>query len=279
MPLDALLAAERTAAAQPRARGEARVVARCDGGETWLARLYQAGSARALTPRGADPGLACVLLNTAGGVTGGDRFAAGIEAGAGARVSVSTQAAERAYRAQPGETGTIRNRLTLARGARIDWLPQETILFDGARLDRRLEVEMAGDATLLAVEAVILGRPAMGERVTNLHFADRWRIRRDGRLVYADALRLTGDAADMAARAAVLGGAGAFASLVYVAPDADQALGPLRALLGGDAGASLIRPGVLAARFAAPTGFDLRRELIPAVEHLRGARLPAVWRL
>ena len=264
-----------------RARGEARIAVRASARGTELARLRQSGSAKAMTPRRSGEDLVAVLVNTAGGVTGGDRFDYGGEAEAGSALTLSTQAAERAYRARDGEVGRVSVALKAGEDARIDWLPQETILFDGAALARRLEADLAPGARLLAAEPVILGRPAMGEAVRSLRFTDDWRIRRDGRLIYADALRLIGDAREIAARRAVLDGAGAFASLALFAPDgeAEALLAPLRALLPETAGASLIRPGVLAARIAAPTGFDLRRALIPALELLRGAPLPTVWRL
>ena len=264
-----------------RARGEARIAVRASARGTELARLRQSGSAKAMTPRRSGEDLVAVLVNTAGGVTGGDRFHYGGEAEAGAALTLSTQAAERAYRARGGEVGRVAVTLKAGADARIDWLPQETILFDGASLARRLEADLAPGARLLAAEPVILGRPAMGEAVRSLRFTDDWRIRREGRLIYADALRLIGDANDIAARRAVLDSAGAFASLALFTPDgeAEALLTPLRALLPETAGASLIRPGVLAARIAAPTGFDLRRALIPALELLRGAPLPTVWRL
>ena len=274
-----VLQADGPAVAQPRAIGRVRVAARLRNGQSRLADLHQSGSSKALFPRGEGPGVTAVLLNTAGGVTGGDRFETAAEATQGASLTLSTQAAERAYRAQPGETGHIATRLTAAPGATLHWLPQETILFDGARLVRRLDAELAADARLLAVEPMIFGRAAMGERLDSLHFHDSWRIRRDGRLVYADALRLDGAAAAILARPGTLAGAGAMASLLYTAPDAEARLAPLRALLPATAGASLIRPGVLAARLAAPDGFTLRRALIPVLETLRGAPLPRVWML
>ncbi|MBY8974617.1 urease accessory protein UreD [Rhodobacteraceae bacterium NNCM2] len=260
-----------------RARGLVRVRARHRNGVNALADLRQQGSAKAFFPR--HPGDACegVLLNTAGGITGGDRFTYAANADDGAWLSLSTQAAERAYRAEAGETGHMDVSLTLGAGARIDWLPQETILYDGASLARRLDVSMAPGSRLLAVEPIVFGRRAMGERVRDLCFTDQWRVRRGGVLVYADALRLVGDAEAQLARAAIGAGAGAMASLVYIAPDAEARLAPLRALLPESGGASLIREGVLAARLLAPDGRLLRDALIPMLEALRGDSLPKVW--
>ncbi|MEM7177865.1 MAG: urease accessory protein UreD [Pseudomonadota bacterium] len=267
------------AACAPRAEGSVSVRVRLRAGATRLADLRQQGSAKAFFPRHQGPACEGVLLNTAGGITGGDRFAYRAVAEAGTWLGLSTQAAERAYRAEPGQTGRLAASLTVAPGARIDWLPQETILYDGAALARGLEVEMAADSCLLAVEPVIFGRRAMGERVRDLRFSDQWRIRRDGRLIHADALRLFGDADAIMARTAAGAGAGAMASLVLIAPDAERFLGPLRALLPETAGASVIGPGILAARMLAVDGRLLRRSLLPMLACLRGTTLPKVWTL
>lgn len=279
MAFEAPETVESAGSRQPRADGAVRLSAVCRTGRTRLADLHQRGSLRALFPDTQDLDLQAVLLNTAGGVTGGDRFDVRAEAGTDARLTLSTQAAERAYRAQPGETGRIVATLAAASGAAVHWLPQETILFDGARLERRLDADLADDAVLLAVEPVIFGRTAMGERLRRLRFTDHWRIRRGGRPIYADALRLSGRAEEIIARPAALAGNRAMAGVVYIAPDAGAHLAALRALLPAAAGASLIRPGVLAARLVAADGLALRRILIPVLERLRGAALPKVWSL
>lgn len=257
----------------PRARGEVRVASRRVGEQNVLSRLRQQGAAKAMTPRHGGDDFLAILLNTAGGVTGGDWFTIDGEAEAGAWLTLASQTAERAYRARPGEVGRIDVTLRAAAGARIDWLPQETILFEGAAFGRRIEVDLSEDAVLLAVEPIILGRAAMGERVTRLAFRDNWRVRRAGRLVYADALRLDGPETGLA----TLGANAAFATILYAAPDAESRLAELRGLTPEIGGASLIRDGVLAARLAAPSGFALRRGLLPALERLRGAPLPRTW--
>ncbi|MEM6439387.1 MAG: urease accessory protein UreD [Pseudomonadota bacterium] len=261
--------------AQPRAQGEAGAVMGARG----LVGLRQQGSAKCFLPRTHAEATA-VFLNTAGGLTGGDRFDWFSEARPGARLSVTTQAAERVYRAQSGETARVTARLALGAGARLDWLPQETILFDGGALDRRLEIEMAEDAALLAVEPLVLGREAMGETVRAARFRDGWRLRRAGRLVWADGLRLVGEAAAIASARATFAGARAAATLVYAAPDAEARLEGLRAVLPGDGaarGAASAWDGLLCGRLLAADGFALRRALIPALEFLRGGGLPRVW--
>ena len=239
--------------------------------------LYQSGAAKLLLPGNAAPGLTGVILNTAGGVTGGDRFTLSGRAGAGSRLTLTTQAAERIYRAQPGEVGRIETKLTVETGARIDWLPQETILFDHAALRRRLHADLASDARLLLVEPLIFGRTAMGEELREGLFRDRIEIRRAGTLLFADATRLQGDIARHLDRTAIADGARATANVVYASDDAEAHLVPLRAMMPETGGASLIRPGLLFARLLAPDSYLLRRALIPVIEHLNAAPVPRTW--
>lgn len=220
-----------------------------------------------------------MVLNTAGGVTGGDRYHLSARAEADAALVLTTQAAERIYRAQPGEVGQVRTALTVAPGARLDWLPQETIVFDQAALDRRLEADVAPDGRLLMVEPLVFGRKAMGETVHQGFLTDRWRVRCGGDLIFADALRLDGAIQKTLDRAASGRGARAMASLLLVSPDADLYLDPLRDALGESGGASLIRPGVLFGRCLAVDGFALRRHIIPAIQALSGAAIPKTWTL
>lgn len=266
-------------ATPPRAEGAARIAVAVSGGRTRIAGFRQQGSLKVLWPRGGPGPLQAVLLNTAGGLTGGDRMTFAAEAGPGAALELTTQAAERAYRALPGTRAEVTVRLSAGPGARIDWLPQETILYDGAALARHLTVDLTGDATALIVEPLVIGRRAMGERVRTLSFTDRWDIRRDGRRLFADALRLTGDAEAALDRTAIGGGARAAASVLFAGPQAAGLIPGLRARLPAPSAASLIRDGLLFARLLAPDGHALRAVLIPALTNLSGRPLPKVWRL
>ncbi|WP_437372321.1 urease accessory protein UreD [Inquilinus limosus] len=263
-----------------RARGRLELGFKRRGAETVIDALFQEGCAKARFPRreaGAFAG--AVLLNTAGGMTGGDRLRQAIRWGEGTAATVAGQAAERIYRSL-GDAARIETRLTVESGAVAEWLPQETILFDRARLDRDLQVDLRGDATFLGVEAIVFGRAAMGEVVRRGGLRDAWRIRRDGRLVYADALAVDGDPAAALDRPGLGRGARAVATLLYAAPAAEELVDALRAALAGAqglAGASAWN-GILVARFAAPDGAVLRRDLISALGVLRAGRpLPRVW--
>lgn len=267
---------DRPPAAAQRAVGRARLTVRSERGASCLARLYQEGAAKLRLPRSRSGAVEAVMINSAGGMTGGDRFEWAVEAGPGAHVVLTTQACERIYRAS-ADVARVRARLTLDKGARIDWLPQETILFEGSVLSRRIEADLAAGARLLACEAVILGRHAMGERFTRGLFQDRWRIRREGRLTFADDLKLAGDIPALTAAPALLASAGAFATLLLVSEDAEVRIDAVRAAVGKLGGASAF-DGKLVARLAAPDGLSLRRALIPALLAL-GAKPPAVWTL
>ncbi len=262
-----------------RAVGLGRVVAKRDGGNTRLDRLYQDGCAKIRLPRDhAATSLEAVLINSSGGLTGGDRMSWRAEAGPGAALTLTTQACEKVYRARDGRA-QVEVALTGGAGARLDWLPQETILFNGAALSRQLTADLAADARLLTLEAVVLGRTAMGESVRQGELRDRWRIRREGKLVFADDLALTGPIADAAQVAPVLGGARAFASLLLVAEDAQRFLEPLRRALGQAGGASAF-DGKLFCRIVAADGMALRRVLLPALAVLRDGRpCPRVWHI
>lgn len=242
-----------------------------------LAGLRQSGAYKALFPRPRDRALDATLVNTAGGLTGGDRFSATVEAGADSHLRVTTQAAERAYRAQPGEIGHVRNQGIVGAGARLDWLPQETILYDGSALRRELSVDLAPDARLLLVEPLVFGRVAMGEVLGQVFFRDRITVTRGGVPLYLDAVRFTGDVAAHLARPAVANGAGAMASLIYVAPDAEAHLAPLRALMPPTGGVSLLRPGLLVLRLLGADAYALRQVLVPALTRLTDDALPRSW--
>jgi urease accessory protein len=248
-------------------------------GRTRPMRIEESGSMRIRLPRGEGAGLDAVLVNTAGGVACGDRFSVGIEARAGATVTVATPAAEKIYRSD-GPVAEFAVDLTLDAKARLDWLPQEAILFDTARLARRLAVRMEDNARLTLFEAVVFGRGARAERMTSGFFEDRWRIRRGGRLVYADTLRLEGPIADLLQKPSVGNGARALATLIHVAPDAEARLEDAReclAAIGGCEAAASAWNGLLAVRFCAVTVEALRAAAIPFLLAFRGEPLPRVW--
>jgi len=263
-----------------RARGTLRLSFKRRGATTVLDGLRQEGCLKARFPRvehGAWTG--AVTLNSSGGVAGGDILDATIAAGPGTQATVASQAAERFYRALPGTPpARVSTTLHVAPGAALEWLPQETILFNRCAVQRRLAVDLAGDAWFLGVEQWVFGRTAMGEAVHEASVRDLIQVRREGRMLLHDAIRFDGPVQSLLDRRATGGGARGVATLIHAAPDAEARLDALRqALAGHDAGASAW-DGMLVARIAAPDGACLRAVVVAGLGVLRAGRpLPRVW--
>jgi urease accessory protein len=244
------------------------------GGRTRRQRVAEAGSLRVRFPNVTGNTLEAVIVNTGGGMTGGDRFAIALDVGAGARLVAGTAAAEKIYRSM-GADAEMTMRLAVGEGAALAWLPQETILFDGARLARRIDIELAGSASLVMAEAVVFGRAAMGESMLQGAFADSWRLRRDGRLIFADGARLGGVVAATLAEPAVAAGGIAIAT-VLVVPGEERQLAAIRGLdFAGEVGVSAWN-GMAVARLVARDGARLRRDLIAVLAAL-GQSVPRLW--
>ncbi len=218
-----------------------------------------------------------VLTNTSGGVTGGDRFRTEIVAEDCACVTVTTQTAERAYRAQPGHVGRVDTTLRIGAGSRINWVPQETILFDGCAFVRRLTVELGEGSSALVVEPVVFGRSAMGESVTSALFDDRIEIRCGGQMVFLDRTRLDGDIAASLAKSGVANGAVAGAILLFAGASAEAHLARVRDLLPETAGASLVRPNLLVCRLVSEDSYTLRKVMMPLIAMLLDDVIPRPW--
>ena len=245
--------------------------------ERGVAELHQQGALRLKPTRGGVQ-TEIVAINTAGGLTGGDRLDLAMRLDTNAAATFTTTACKKIYRSAGGEA-TVSTTIHIAPGARLDWLPQPMILFDRARIRRSLALDIAGDASLLAVEGVILGRTAMGEELRSGSVHDAWRVCRDGVLVYADAFRAEGDVRRGLAGRAAIGDARAFATALYVAPDAEARIGTVRDGLqacAGETGASAWN-GLLAVRFLAADGGALIADLGRFLSAFRGAPLPRSW--
>jgi urease accessory protein len=259
-----------------RATGHIGLAVAAQDGRTRRTHVHEAGSLRVRFPNVTADTLEAVIVNTGGGMTGGDRFAVEIAVGEGASLVAGTTAAEKIYRSTGTDAETT-VRLDVAAGGRLAWLPQETILFDRARLSRRIDIDLADTASLVAAEAVVFGRAAMGEAMREGLFADRWRLRRGGRLVYADSARLDGAIAGKLSQSAVTAGGIAIAT-VLVAPGADDTLAAVRALdeqFIGEVGISAWN-GIAVARLCAKDGAQLRHDLIALLAAL-GVSVPRLW--
>lgn len=265
-------------AMQPvRAQGRVDLRFRERDGLTVLDDLAEGGGYRAKFPA-TRAGCEAVIINTGGGMTGGDALHCRIDAGAGTDVTVTTQSAEKLYRSS-GLDAHIRIALTAGSGARLAWLPQETILFSGARIQRRIEADLAGDADVLLAESMIFGRIAAGEILGDGLVRDRWRIRRDGSLIFADETRFGGDLDRLLKRPAVLQGLRAISTILYISPRAEDLCEAVREATGelcASSGASAWN-GMLLARCAECDPARLRAWVARVAGCLHGHALPRVW--
>ncbi len=237
-------------------------------------RLREEGCSKIRSParQKAEPYQA-IMINTSGGLAGGDRLSVEANVEDGGSLCLTTQAAERIYRSLGSET-SIDVRLRARVQSEVMWLPQEAILFDGARLQRVMDIELDADCNFVAVETIVLGRKAMGETLNDFSLHDRWRIRRDDRLIYADDLRF--DPSRMKGLAS-LGEAGATAGIICVGEKYLRLVEPLREIIGQTGGVSAW-DGKLIARLMANDSFYLRKALIPALRLLVAPmELPKVW--
>ncbi|QWG17868.1 urease accessory protein UreD [Bradyrhizobium sediminis] len=246
-------------------------------GATRRRQLHESGSLRVRFPSPEAEGLSAVFVNTAGGIAGGDRFDIDIAAGEGSRLAVTTAAAEKIYRAQ-GPAAEVNIALKAAAGAHLAWLPQETILFDRARVSRRIDIDLAEGASLLLCEIVVFGRTAMGERMRSGEFVDRWRMRRGGRLVFAENIRLDGDIGEKLARPAVANGGVAIGTALIV-PGDEALVERIRGLsdsFGSEIGISCWN-GFAMARFCGQDAARLRADMMAVLGRASGVGLPRLW--
>ena len=240
-------------------------------------RVHEAGSLRARFPNRDGDTLDAVIVNVAGGMTGGDRFDIGIKVGAGASLSVTTAAAEKIYRSLGPDT-EIDVALEAGPGAVLTWLPQETILFDRARLRRKIDVRLAPDAGLLLAEASVFGRSAMGETVSSGCFIDRWRVRVGGSLVFAETIRLDCGIAQRLQERTIAGGGAAVAGVLKI-PGDEKIIARIRAMrrdFAGEVDASAWN-GFALTRCVAADGAALRHDLMKVLTALGGEPLPRLW--
>lgn len=260
-----------------RAVGRIALSVRHVAGGSRPGRVHEAGMLRVRFPNAALRGtLDAVIVNTAGGLAGGDRAEIAMTAAAGAQLTVTTAAAEKIYRSLGPDT-QIAVKLEVDAGATLAWLPQQTILFDRMRLRRTIDVTLAGGAGLLMLEAIVFGRSAMGESVTSGSLVDRWRVRVDGALAFADAIRLDGEIAKRLTRRAVAGAGVAVATVLKI-PGDGQAVAAVRAIepvCSGEVGVSAWN-GLMVARLVAPTDAALRGDLLRILTAL-GVAPPRLW--
>jgi urease accessory protein len=243
-------------------------------GVTRRRQIYEDGPLRVRFPNTFNHAPEAVVINSAGGIAGGDRHDIEVTVEQGATLGVTTAAAEKIYRAL-GPSAEIAVKLSVEQGGQLTWLPQETILFDRAGFNRRIEVDLSADATLLMAETIVFGRTAMGETVKRGACTDRWRVRRDGRLIYAETVRLDGAIGRLLAEPAIAGGGLAIATVLVVPGDEVRVERARDQACCGQVGISTWN-GLAVARLCANDGATLRRDLVAVVAALGGAP-PRLW--
>ena len=252
---------------------------------TRIVDVFQQSPIRILFPGTQDAVVEeAVLVNTAGGIAGGDRLASVVRALPDASATITSQAAERVYRAL-SEPAWITTKLSVCEAAKLGWLPQETIIFNGGHLQRQTELDLCSGSQLLALESLVLGRAAHGEEVIRGQITDSWRVKKDGRLIWADSLRVTDEVVPLLRKPALLADFKAIATMVYFGPDPDEWLQLIRNLSPSpncDCVATVVA-GLLVARFAARVSAELRdgvRAVLQQFGRAAGAgpfRIPKMW--
>ncbi|MCY4153400.1 MAG: urease accessory protein UreD [Aestuariivita sp.] len=263
----------------PRAKGEVRLSTKLHSNKTVICKLRQSGSLRCLFPRTDQRQLQAVLLNCAGGMTGGDRYDLNAEVKEGTTLTISTQAAEKIYRAPYGQSAQVNSHIRVEQHAHLYWLPQETILFEDSALERSLNIRIAKTSTLLLTESLVFGRLEMGESIRSSRLSDRVDIRRGGVPLFLDIVKFSGDVASQLDRLAVASSARVVTSLLYVGRDAALRQPRLLELLPKKAGISQLEEEVLVLRMLSQDTNLMRSTLIPILDFLSNKSLPQCWNL
>ena len=260
-----------------RARGMVSLDVRQADGVTRRGSLHKSGSLRVRFPSPEGQGLSAVFVNTAGGIAGGDRFDIDVTTGEDARLTLTTAAAEKIYRTE-GAVAELNIALKAQARAHLAWLPQETILFNRARVRRRIDIDLAESASLLLCEIVVFGRAAMGERMSRGEFVDKWRMRRGGALVFAENIRLDGNICEKLSNAAIAKGGAAIGAALIV-PGDEVLVERIRELsdsFAGEVGISAWN-GFAMARFCAQDAGKLRADMMALLGRASGSALPRLW--
>jgi urease accessory protein len=268
-----------------RAEGSCRIVLSGSEKSTRIMDVFQLSPIRVMFPViGGGKVKEAVLINTAGGIAGGDRLECSVKALANASIAVTSQAAEKVYRAL-NEPARIATKLEACEAAKLAWLPQETIVFNWGRLCRETEIELSSGAELLALEWLVLGRAAHGEEMRGGYITDSWRVKKDGRLIWADSFRATDEILPHLHRKALLSNCKAIGTLIYFGPYLDRRLEFLRDIahsLECHCAATSVG-GLIIVRFAAEVPSDLRLALRSFLQQFSRElgpgpfRVPKMW--
>jgi urease accessory protein len=268
-----------------RAEGFGRMVLSSSEKGTRIIDVFERSPIRIMFPRDIHGAVhEAVLVNTAGGIAGGDRLEIAVTALANASIAVTSQAAEKVYRAL-NEPARITTKLQAFEIAKLAWLPQETIVFNWGRLRRETEIEVSSGAELLALEWLVLGRAARGEEITGGCITDSWRVKKDDRLIWADTFHITDEIFAHLHRKALLSNCKAVATLIYFGPCLDARMEFLRdvALSLQCQCAATSVSGLIVVRLAATMSYDLKLALHDFLQQFGRElgpgpfRIPKMW--
>ena len=244
-----------------------------------VTHLYQSGCSKLMLPKTYGIMKEAVLLNTAGGITGGDALNINITA-SDCNVVVTSQTAERFYRSnmQPASISIF---LKVDKGAKLHWIPQETILFEGSAVDRTIKLDMAHDCDCLLAETLVLGREAMGEKIRTCHFTDQWRLYEEGKLFHSEAMRMTGDMEKLLDSKAGAHGARIISTIICAGPNTEL-LWPIvekKLLSMSSVSAASFFNGKMIIRLLNSNCSNGRTEFNQMLMELRSQPMPRVWQL
>jgi len=261
-----------------RVRGGVSVSVEARDGRNTISDLSERDGYKVRFPRRSDPPEA-IIINTGGGLASGDDIQQAFQVGDGASLTVTTQAADRSYRSVDGATTTVNVIAKVGDNASLTWLPQETILFDRSRLSRSIDVDLTVSSRVLLAEIVVFGRAAMDEKLKVGLFVDKWRVRRDNRLVFAENVRLNDDTFEVMTAAAMNGGTHVVSTFIYMATDAEDLLSEARIAIGSAAFqcAASAWNGMLVVRGLAHRSEDMRHMMARLVPIFSAGPLPRVW--
>ncbi|WP_411817466.1 urease accessory protein UreD [Hyphococcus sp. DH-69] len=268
-----------------RTYGSGELFAQYTGVKTSIAKLSQDGAAKIRFPQQfAQEPLSSILINTAGGMTSGDKLNWTARAQEDSSLTLSTQACEKIYRGNGG-AAEISIHLTAEKNAQLYWLPQETILYDHSHLKRTLTLDVHSGARALITEAFILGRQAFGETRPIARLDDKWRIYSGGDLIHAEQIKINTAHNNWFENAATANSHTAFATLLFVGENLHDHFAQLQSKINAErtfsAHCSAWTIGncdKFCARIAASDGYQLRKILTPLVTLLSGEdRPPALW--
>lgn len=269
---------EKTAVVHQRSRGSARLKVKQHNEQTKVAHLYQEGCAKLRLPTARTNALQAVMINSSGGLTGGDALNWAFELENNTALTVTTQACERVYAASSDVARTT-IKIDVAKDAKLAWLPQETILFDNGAYARQIEISLEKNSELFMVEPVVFGRKAMNETVQKGTFQDRWRIRQDGEIIHAEDAFFDGNIKRKLDNLAVANTDVAIATILLIAPRAEALVAEARTILSGLGGVSFWN-GKLLARVVCKDSYHLREKLIPLISLMnKDAAMPKIWAL